>query len=828
MLHASTIHLSPGRRAKTNLVTRDEDIEEKKEDVVYTRRRDVDADEEETKSSSAMPTINPHRNPDNTAALVKSDQGVQQARQGLMQVLMEHRFHTTFSSTPLGMDTSQNSVRNSSNGSIHYHHQQPQQRHHSRADSGLLSDGGSTSLSDNDDRSSSITEQERLYLEQLILEGDVATMEAAKARLQDPTLFPKLEASRETSLETTATTAAPTGATSKPPMDPTTSVKRRDSKVQQKLFQIHQEKAVQPSKVLQFIQQSKNQNSILNSTEDVAADETPPTSTEAATPNTNNRIKSRFQSTAIDDSINQSNNSLRRQMRVQNSMTLDANDDEAATTMATTTAPTATAGGTMTTSPNKLRERFQSTAMGDSFNQSNNSMRRSTRLSGMVVADDDASWDPMSGPSSLDEQDNNGHVQELIEEEEMNEPKTQDEQNPTNDGNKVAALENGTVPKDASSDQFEEPDPFKDIASWIDGGQGVEVNDSGIPLLGSQKSSSSHLDGKQGNSPTDAQEDTSADQASSDEEQYPHHRNFRILGTSAEDISCHPHVLSPPLMESLLSFAPEPVMESSNFWLKYSLVRDGANLWTMLRQIRASNPTVLAIETVDGHVFGAFTDNAWRFSVGWYGGSSQSFLWKMRHSRLETSRSIVEQAVHESEIQVFPVRPGNVAVQYCSKERLMLGNGEISNVGNKRKPNTPVATATPAGVATAAKVSTPPRNTKATTPPRSTKSSHPHTPVRGSSDDNAGGGKHYGHGIYLESSLLRGSTSSSETFGNPCLVDEQQRGVKFDVANIEVWTLTPHDNVSEAQQSELSTLFLEGGKQEKDLNLLDILVGGAI
>jgi len=32
--------------------------------------------------------------------------------------------------------------------------------------------------------------------------------------------------------------------------------------------------------------------------------------------------------------------------------------------------------------------------------------------------------------------------------------------------------------------------------------------------------------------------------------------SFRILGTSADDASCHPHVLSPPLMESLQNFLP--------------------------------------------------------------------------------------------------------------------------------------------------------------------------------------------------------------------------------------------------------------------------------
>ena len=46
---------------------------------------------------------------------------------------------------------------------------------------------------------------------------------------------------------------------------------------------------------------------------------------------------------------------------------------------------------------------------------------------------------------------------------------------------------------------------------------------------------------------------------------------FKILGTHAGDVSAHPHVLSPPLMESLQNFLP-PQISETNFWLKYSLV----------------------------------------------------------------------------------------------------------------------------------------------------------------------------------------------------------------------------------------------------------------
>ena len=90
---------------------------------------------------------------------------------------------------------------------------------------------------------------------------------------------------------------------------------------------------------------------------------------------------------------------------------------------------------------------------------------------------------------------------------------------------------------------------------------------------------------------------------------------FKILGTSATDESSYPHVLSPPLMDSLMAFLPES-LENQNFWLKYSLVRDGASMQTLKNYVRASHNTLLAIETTSGEVFGAFTRSPWRTQFG--------------------------------------------------------------------------------------------------------------------------------------------------------------------------------------------------------------------
>lgn len=128
---------------------------------------------------------------------------------------------------------------------------------------------------------------------------------------------------------------------------------------------------------------------------------------------------------------------------------------------------------------------------------------------------------------------------------------------------------------------------------------------------------------------------------------------FLIFGTCADDESTKPHVLSPPLMESLKNFFPYAVAEN-NFWLKFSLVRDGASLHTLLQQVRGSKYTLLAIETVDGEVLGSFTSSHWRKNRGYFG-NGESFLWRMRKPRSTKCHSVIDQACLESELDVYPV-----------------------------------------------------------------------------------------------------------------------------------------------------------------------------
>eukprot|EP00536_Pseudo-nitzschia_multiseries_P002749 jgi/Psemu1/184296/e_gw1.38.124.1 len=228
-------------------------------------------------------------------------------------------------------------------------------------------------------------------------------------------------------------------------------------------------------------------------------------------------------------------------------------------------------------------------------------------------------------------------------------------------------------------------------------------------------------------------------------------------------------VLSPPLMEGLQSFMPESLQEH-HYWLKYSLVRDGPGLIKMLRHCRGSQHTILAIESTDGFVFGSFTSQPWRLTspnkgANHFYGSKESFVWRMRQSRFEPCETVVEQILMESKMDVFPFTSRNNKVQSCTKNGIALG------------PN---------------------------------------------SDPT----DHYGHAIKLDKSMATGSTSSSETFGSPCLIERESRGKRFQVANVELWTMTPHETVEDADQAEMRALFLEEHRQtDTNLNLIEILVG---
>jgi hypothetical protein len=235
---------------------------------------------------------------------------------------------------------------------------------------------------------------------------------------------------------------------------------------------------------------------------------------------------------------------------------------------------------------------------------------------------------------------------------------------------------------------------------------------------------------------------------------------FRILGTSADDKSAQPHVLSPPLMDSLMIFLPDNLL-GENFWLKFSLVRDGASLQTLKQYVRASKYTILAIETPTGEVFGSFTSSPWCHNLGFFG-SAPAFVWKMRHSRRTKCYSLFDQAQLESEIDVYMYSGTNELVQACRHDQLEVG-------GDDGLPNLDEG------------------------------QSYSELP------DNFARNVNSGFAIALDEDLLTGTSNPSPTFSNPSWCGF---GDTFEVSNLEVWTFTPAFDVKSAERLEMTKFFI--------------------
>ena len=215
-------------------------------------------------------------------------------------------------------------------------------------------------------------------------------------------------------------------------------------------------------------------------------------------------------------------------------------------------------------------------------------------------------------------------------------------------------------------------------------------------------------------------------------------QTFPILGMYKNDANSRidesNRVLSPPILNSLRAFLPYSVAED-NFWLKFSLSRDGANLQTLYDSIRQSSPTLLAIETSYGEVFGAFTTSPWREHKNFYG-SCEAFLWRLKQSRYFPCKSMEEQFQLERQVDCFKWSRANRNVQFSNRNKLIVGGG---------------------------------------------------LPDEDSSwdvDDSSFSGSSWGMGIVLKSDLFQGVSAPCVTFQSPCLSQNEE---SFEATNIEVW-----------------------------------------
>ena len=233
-------------------------------------------------------------------------------------------------------------------------------------------------------------------------------------------------------------------------------------------------------------------------------------------------------------------------------------------------------------------------------------------------------------------------------------------------------------------------------------------------------------------------------------EQFP----FEIMGLDG-DTPPATRVLTPALMESLRGFFPYAVSED-NFWLKFSLVRDGASLRSLLRKCMASQHTIICVETNDGDVFGSFCSSPWQSNdhQKWFG-SGEAFLWRLKQSRyVRDSSDGNRQLMPSNEMEVYPFTGNDDMVQYCTSSTLAIGGGSWNDTV---------------------------------------------CPYRGEPT---------GIGLMVDGDLEGGETNSCATFANPRLYGRSTSSNEFTIRNLEVWTLTPCNSIPLAEQLERQKYFI--------------------
>ena len=169
---------------------------------------------------------------------------------------------------------------------------------------------------------------------------------------------------------------------------------------------------------------------------------------------------------------------------------------------------------------------------------------------------------------------------------------------------------------------------------------------------------------------------------------------------------------------------------------------------------------------MDGHVFGSFTSSPWRVYGNQYYGNGEAFLWRMKQSRYTTCATVAEQIALESNVEIFAWTGKNHNVQYLASHDsdLVLGGGppDDNSGTNNQKEN-----------------------------------------------------KGWGFALAITSDLSRGTSGYSVTFDNPSLPPGNHKDNNnintddvFEIANLEMWTLSPVDDMEQAQKIELGRQFI--------------------
>jgi hypothetical protein len=178
--------------------------------------------------------------------------------------------------------------------------------------------------------------------------------------------------------------------------------------------------------------------------------------------------------------------------------------------------------------------------------------------------------------------------------------------------------------------------------------------------------------------------------------------------------------------------------------------------------MQRSSYTILAVETLDGEVFGAFTSQPWHITCQYYG-TPESFLWRLRKRRMNQSR---DQPLSDGDLEVYRYVGNNKNIQLCLVDKIAVGSGS------------------------------PPDDESIVSDELS------HVKLT-----------EWGFGLAFGRDLQQGSSSPCTTFNSPSLSTFHKDGSCFEVANMEFWTFTPCISLDQAKKMEKSKDFFQCSAQ---------------
>lgn len=257
------------------------------------------------------------------------------------------------------------------------------------------------------------------------------------------------------------------------------------------------------------------------------------------------------------------------------------------------------------------------------------------------------------------------------------------------------------------------------------------------------------------------------------------------ISTTTTGCSYSP-VLTPKLMKTLRDTYVPFCKSSDNFWLRYSMIRDGASMHNFLEQVQGAKYSILAVETTDGEIFGAFTTECWRKTPSYFGGS-ESFLWK--NSKAVKKKNDNDDADDAKDagasIDVYRYTGDNDFIQICKHDRITVGAG-CNNINNDSDKEDDII-----------RIREKEDNNNASNQNNNNKST--------ANDKNCG------YGLCIQNDMRQGTTSPCGTFNSPSLSVVHGDGSVFDIVNIELWSLTPCISETDAMRLEQHLLFIEQG-----------------